>query len=351
MAAGTLTTLTIDIGNRSAADLNQVLVDWGDGTDPTAATAVVSSSPSQYSAQHTYSAGGLYSITVSVTDNSGDSASNATAITATVTPTAAIDDSQTTSFAIGSPITLAPVNPSDTDSYAWTVSTDALGSSVYTSGSGEDFSFTPDNSGSYYVWLTAQDAAGTATSPPSFYEISAGNAPCLTIDGVPTNPISEGTPIALTADMANPNAAYTYSWTVTPPPGDQSNQPTTFTGDQITYSPDVQGTYAFNCTATDAYEESFSANETDIPVTAVAPTAVFTVNPPKRRLAAIPRPSRYRLTTPTLPPRRKRPLNCCTPSLFPRPMPQAIPTAVQARPIPTPSRSAMATESIPFGVK
>ena len=192
---------------------------------------------------------------------------------ADVVPAPSIDSSQASDPVAGTPITLSAASPNYLDTYAWTVTRTLNGGTTsYTTGTGESFTFTPDMAGATYnVSLTAKDPVGT-TSAAGTYTTPAvgGTSPTLTIAGAPSASVSEGTPLALSASMSNPSSSYTYAWTVTDP----ADNVQTTAGLGLGYTPEAAGTYTIALTATDAYGKIFYAG-TSITVTAVAPAAIF----------------------------------------------------------------------------
>ncbi len=168
---------------------------------------------------------GSYSVSLTATDKDGGVSTAAVdAITVTnVVPTASITNPVTTSPE-GTSITLdsAVTDPSTVDtaagfSYLWHV-TDSNGQTI-TDGTVANFTFTPDDNGSYSVSLTATDKDG-GVSTAAVDAITVTNvAPTASI----TNPVTtspEGTSITLDSAVTDPStvdttAGFSYLWHVT----------------------------------------------------------------------------------------------------------------------------------------
>src|SRR5262249_49590167 len=110
---------------------------------------------------HTYAENGVYTATLTVTDSqSSTSQSSATITVNNVPPTPSISGTPSSSTE-GTTITLTgsattPI-PGDTFTLAWSVTKNG---SAYASGSGTAFSFTPNDTGTYVVSLSATDDDG-----------------------------------------------------------------------------------------------------------------------------------------------------------------------------------------------
>ena len=71
--------MTGSVTDAGVEDTHEVVVDWGDGTTETiVAAGDLVASPDLSGTQHTYAAGGIYTITVTVTDDDGGSVSETT---------------------------------------------------------------------------------------------------------------------------------------------------------------------------------------------------------------------------------------------------------------------------------
>src|SRR5262249_23722006 len=123
----------------------------------------------------------------------------------------------------------------------------------FASGTGTTLIFTPDDNGTYSVSLTATDKDG-GTSPVARSVILVDNVPpSAAITGVPTSGQSMvGTAITLGSTVTDPSpvdvaAGFTYAWSVT----NNGAAYTSGTSADLTFTPNVSGTYVVTLTATD----------------------------------------------------------------------------------------------------
>ena len=118
--------------------------------------------------------GGTYTATLCIT--AGGITATATG-TIDVTAPAAIDSSEAPSDGqVGTPISLSVAQPSSGETYAWTV-TRGAGGPAFASGSGWNFTFTPDMTGTYQVQLAASDAAGGHQRRGPLFDQRVGHEP------------------------------------------------------------------------------------------------------------------------------------------------------------------------------
>ena len=170
----------------------------------------------------------------------------------------------------------------DTHTYAWSVKKDG---SSYASGTTENFSFTPNDNGSYEVELTITDDDGGSGSDTE--TISVTNVdPTATINGTPTSS-SEGTLISSTSSKSDPGSAdtHTYAWSVT-----KNGSPYGSGGTSSTFSftPDDNASYEVTLTITDD-DGGAGTDSESITVTNVAPS--FAATYPKFSAGAVACPS------------------------------------------------------------
>jgi hypothetical protein len=213
---------------------------------------------------------GTHSITAVATDVAGNTqTSGALSITIDTQKPAPTIDGSTANHESGSEGTLVslaglandPAPSSAIETYDWHVV--ASNGQAISDGSAQDFSFTPNDSGTYTVAYTVADKAGnvgTASDTITIADVAPTAA--LTIN---TNPGIEGSLIALTASATDPGSAdaasgYTYNWTITQQIG--SLPATTYltgsspSGSQaypINFTPNLAGTYVVSVTATDKH--------------------------------------------------------------------------------------------------
>jgi PKD repeat protein len=117
------------------------------------------------SAQHVYDHPGTYQVALEVVDSNGGVGVGVTTVTVLAdTPTVSAGPDQTvvegTSVTLNSSIT-DPDFSLDSFTYSWVVTRDGA---VFAQGSDQDFSFTPDDSGTYLATFTATEADGSSAS-------------------------------------------------------------------------------------------------------------------------------------------------------------------------------------------
>jgi PKD repeat protein len=144
----------------------------------------------------------------------------------------------------------------------------------YASGALANFSFTPNDNGTYVVTLTVTDDDGGSGSTNK--TITATNVvPTPTITGAPASS-PEGTAINLTGSATDPGAldTITYAWSVTK----NGNAYASGAGTAFGFTPNDNGTYVVTLTATDNDGGAGAASKT-VTVTNVVPTATITGAP------------------------------------------------------------------------
>jgi PKD repeat protein len=214
---------------------------------------------------------GLYTVTLTVTDQGGGVGTATRAITVVnAAPVAAVVGAPATAVegaGIALTATAADAGSADTRTYLWTVTKNGA---AYATAATAGFSFTPDDDGTYVVTLTVTDdggAAGTAEATVNVTNV----APVATIGGAPaTSP--EGTAIALTGSAADAGAAdtLTYAWTVKKAGVELQSG----SGAAFTFTPDDNGTYEVTLTVTDG-DGGVATDVKTITVTNVAPWALI----------------------------------------------------------------------------
>ncbi len=224
-----------------------VEVDWGDGTPHTMLTTNAQGSLGTRS--HSYDDNGSYSVTVRVSDKDRlASQLNFTVVVANVNPKATILDSSTTGPE-GTPILLGSsfFDPSNADSVAliehnWTVTKNGR---FYGSGQAADFTFTPDDNGTYVVQLFVKDK-DEGTSDVVERTITIDNvAPTANLD--PVGPVSVGIPVTLNlsgatdVSVADRDAGLRYSFALNA--ADLADYAHARSDPSATFSFDASGTY------------------------------------------------------------------------------------------------------------
>ncbi len=212
------TTLTGSFTDPGTVDTHSVDISWGDGSPDTILSlgAGVVSIPGQTHQYQDNPAGqpnGSFTINVKVTDKDGGIGTGSTSVEVdNVAPTATITNPILTSPE-GTSITLnsSVTDPSPADAaagftYLWHV-TDSTGQTI-TDGTGANFTFTPDDNGSYSVSLTATDKDG-GVSTAAVDAISVTNvAPTATFSN--NGPVAENIPVTVAfSSPTDPSSADT----------------------------------------------------------------------------------------------------------------------------------------------
>jgi hypothetical protein len=203
---------------------------------------------------------------------------------ANLAPTPTINGAPTSSpegTAISLTSSVSDPGSTDTFVYAWSVKKNG---NPYASGTSANFSFTPDDNGSYEVSLTVTDDDGGPGSDSETVAVTNVD-PTATINGAPASS-AEGTLISLTSTMADPGTAdtHSYAWSVKK----NGNPYSSGASANFSFTPDDNGTYEVSLTITDDDGGSGSDSET-ITVTNVAPTYAATY--PKFAASAVGCPS------------------------------------------------------------
>ena len=130
--------------------------------------------------------------------------------------------------------------------FGWSVTKDGA---PFTSGDGEEISFTPTDAGSYIVTVNATDSNGTGTKSVTIAVGTQIAAPVVDLSAAPTNG-DVGTAIDFTATAFSTSTSGTplvFAWTV-------DKDGTVFAsgeGAEVNFTPDQSGTYNVTVTATD----------------------------------------------------------------------------------------------------
>ena len=219
-------------------------------------------------AAHTYSAGGNFTVQVTIADSA-----NATA-------------SATQPVAVGAPVAALAVNPSSGVTPLLvtanaSASTDPIGITSYTFNFGDGSaavgpqaaataSHTYSTAGTFTVTVTARDGAGATSSATASVTTQAPPSAALSV-----SPSAGAAPLGVTADASastagsNPISTYTFSFGDGTSAGSQ-------TGAIASHVYAAGGTYSLKVTVTDSAGNSSSATKT---VTVGSPSAALNVSP------------------------------------------------------------------------
>ena len=167
---------------------------------------------------------GSYVVRLTVEDNDGGSTTeNSSAITVTnVNPTAVVSGEPVGSINEGDTVNLAATpsdaGSADTFTYSWSVTKNggayALPNGTNTTSS--NFTFTPNDNGSYVATVVVHDDDGGSATVSSQTITAVNVNPTATITGEPVATIDEGSSVTLTAHPADDGSAdtFTYAWSV-----------------------------------------------------------------------------------------------------------------------------------------
>jgi hypothetical protein len=267
VAEGSPYTLTLSASDPGADSLTGWTISWGDGSVETVAGSATF-------ATHTYADGPVsYTISATATDEDGSyGLANTVAVTVTnVAPTASIVGLPATSPE-GSPLTVSAgvADPgADSFTYAWSVAKDGV---AFATGSGAEFTFTPDDNALYTLTLTVTDddgGVGQTTGSVTVTDVS----PTLVLSGAPT--VDEGSPYTLDfAKTADPGDDALTLWTIAWGDGNVDTLAGSATSATHVYA-DGPASYRISATATDEDGTHAAANTVEVAVANVAPTAAI----------------------------------------------------------------------------
>jgi uncharacterized delta-60 repeat protein len=215
---------------------------------------------------------GSYIVTLTVTDDDGGTGSDSrTIVVNNVDPTATINGapvstSEGSSISLGSSV--SDPGSADTFTYAWAVTKNG---SAYATGSGPNFSFTPNDNGSYVVTLTVTDDDGGVGTDLKTILVSNVTPVVDPISGPSTG--EQGALQTFTSAFTDPGSADT--WTITWNFGDGTSQTSSGSPGAISASHTylASGTYTVSVAVTD--DDGGSASHTSsITISSTSTTAL-----------------------------------------------------------------------------
>lgn len=250
------TTLSGTYTDVGSADTHMLTVNWGDGT----ADQVQVVSGGTFNLTHQYlddnptgTPSDVNTISVTVTDDDGGSATSTTSVTVNnVAPAATIVGAPVSSnegTAINLSSTVTDPGTLDTITTAWSVTKNG---NPYSSGTGSTFSFTPDDNGTYVVTFTATDddtGVGTDVETITINNVAptAGIAgPGLVVTGQPVTYTLTATDVSPIDQAAN--FTFNIDWD-----GNGTTDQTIVgpSGTQVTHTFATPGAVTVRVTATD----------------------------------------------------------------------------------------------------
>jgi len=190
---------------------------------------------------------GAYEVTVTVTDDGASASDTTTIVAVNVDPAASIEGASATSeegTEIALSATVTDPGSADTFMVDWVVTKDGA---PFAAGTDATFAFTPDDNGAYEVTLVVTDDDGGSGGDTATVTVT-NVPPTASITGVP-DVAEEGMPVVLTAAVADPGTAdtFTHAWTVS-----KDGVPVAAGSDAaFAFTPAELGVYSVSLTVTD----------------------------------------------------------------------------------------------------
>ena len=250
-----------------ALDTHVASVDWGDASSSELAS--VDEVTHLISSTHRYSQNGTYTVTVRIRDNdmpAGTWVERTFPLSVTnVAPTANAGSDVTTTS--GQPITLfgslTDPGSQDTHSYRWRVA--ASNGQQVAEGLDKNFTFTPNDSGTYTLTLTVTDSDGGQSSDTVVVNV-VNVLPSYVVLSAPSNP-KEGGEITVQASFVDPDNRdrHFVKWQVSSNNGqviaDSSSQlPANSRSAAYAFRPQDNGIYTVTFTVTDNHSGKTSGS-------------------------------------------------------------------------------------------
>ncbi len=192
-----------------SADTFTATIDWGDGS----ALVNVNPATSPIAANHVYADNGVYTVTVTVTDDNGGVNSDTLQVTVNnAAPAPAIVGAPTNSdegTLISLSVTENDPGSADTFTYLWQVS--ATNGQIIANGTNSTFNFTPNDNGTYTVTLTVTDDDGGMGMDTAIITVDNA-APAVNAGSDQT--VNEGDTVNISAAFTDPSSVDTFTATI-----------------------------------------------------------------------------------------------------------------------------------------
>ncbi len=240
---GSAVSVGLSFADPGTNDTHTASINWGD-TTTSSGTVTETAGSGSVTASHTYTAAGLYTVTVTVTDDNGGSASSSTIIRVNNPPTASAGGPY--SGVEGTPVTLngTAFDPDgDPQMVSWTrtIVTAPAGTVCTFTGTGTlTPALTCNDQATVDVTLTVSDGYNPAVSDTGRVTV-ANAAPVVAPPDAAPNPAALGTPVALTASFTDKGTNDTHTATISW--GDSSSSTGTVT--QSVGSGSVAGSHTY----------------------------------------------------------------------------------------------------------
>ena len=231
--------------------------DFGDGSNATGYASQVS---------HAYSHVGDYTLTVTVTDEVGSTASDTTAILVNADPVASTPVASPPSVDVGQETEITSIASFGTGnfSYVW------LGLPTACVGTIASVSCRATVFGVYSVMVTVTDTAGfSITSDALSLVVYADPVVAISVSSLPG--IDFGQSVVLTTAASLGSGGYAYAWSGLPPGCEVTNA-------SVACSPTAWGTFRVAVTVTDSNDESVTSDAHTL-VVAAPLVANFSISP------------------------------------------------------------------------
>ena len=246
----------------AAGDTHTAAIDWGDGTPPE--SGAVDGTAHTVSGSHLYLDNGVYTVTVTVTDNHGGVGSDTFQVTVNNVPPTITDVSGDTSGNEGASLTFSavatdPAGANDPLTYTWDFS-DGSGVSI-----GQSVSYIYADDGTYTVTVTVRDDEGGVSSQTTTVTVSNVAPTIANLSGDTSG--DEGASLTFSVDATDPagaNDPLTYTW-------DFDDGSGTGAGQSVSHIYGDDGTYIVTVTVSDD-EGGTTSQPTTVTVSNAVPT-------------------------------------------------------------------------------